>query len=329
MSKPDLVSIFTELAAGGWETSLSTIPLTNIINAGFHSKNLPLAIVATEIAAEQHPMTLRGLFYQVVSAGWLPSTDNKHIKRLGRIMTTLREAGIVPFSWIVDNIRSTIKPSSWSGIGDFIETVRDCYRRDFWASLPHYVHIFCEKDAVSGTLSPVTEEFDVRLSPVRGYTSLSYAHEIAELWNGIEKPIFAYYLGDFDPSGFDLERDLREKLERYTSKFWYGPHVEHGDPFQWQAGCVRWERLAVLPEDFDAFGLLELEPKKSDTRYKSFVEQHGDRCAEVDALPATELRRRVREAIEAHVPAEEWVKLQDIERLERETFEATLGKLTA
>jgi hypothetical protein len=45
----------------------------------------------------EQPITLRGLMYRVVSAGSLPSTDQKNYKQLGRIMTQLREHGIVSF----------------------------------------------------------------------------------------------------------------------------------------------------------------------------------------------------------------------------------------
>ena len=89
-------------------------------------------------------------------------------------------------------------------MGDYVDTVKEAYRLDFWASLPRYVHVFVEKDAVAGTLAPVTREYDVALSPIRGYVSVSFAHEIGEEWAEIKKPIFAYYLGDFDASGFDL-----------------------------------------------------------------------------------------------------------------------------
>ena len=217
-----LDSLLADLQSYGWEPGLSDESYQFIIDTGLHKKNLPLAAVAVEIAFFEKPLTLRGLFYRVVSAGFLPSTDKKHYVRIGRLMTKLREAGVIPFNWLVDNLRSSIKPSSWSGIGDFVETVRDAYRKDFWAGLREYVHIFCEKDAIAGTLAPVTREFDVTLSPVRGYVSLTFGHEIAELWNSIDKPIFAYYLGDFDPSGFDLERDLLAKLNRYCDRTVFG-----------------------------------------------------------------------------------------------------------
>jgi hypothetical protein len=295
------------LSRQGWEPGLTEESYHNILGAGMRSKNLPLACVCTEIALEENPLTLRGLLYRVVSAGWLPSTDKQHYTRVGRVMTTLREAGVVPFRWIVDNVRSTEKPSSRSGLADFAESVRRAYRKNFWARLPEYVHVIVEKDAIAGVLAPVTREYDVALSPIRGYVSLSFAHEIAETWNRIAKPIFAVYLGDFDASGFDLERDVRAKLERYCHR-----------PFNW---C----RLGVNREDFEAFGLIPLKPKKTDRRYKRFVAEHGRECAELDALPATELRRRVEEAIRAHIDIGEWERLQEIERLEKET----IGQLAA
>ena len=228
---------------------------------------------------------------------------------LGRIMTRLREAGVVPFAWIVDNLRCTNKPSSWSGLNDFVDTVRDAYRKDFWASLPEYVHIICEKDAIAGTIAPVTHEFDVALSPIRGYVSVSYAHEIARQWARIDKPVFAYYLGDHDPSGYDLERDLTDKLRRYSS------------------ADFTWQRLGVNAEDVVAWQLIPLKAKKSDRRYRSFVREHGTHCAEVDAIPATELRARVRQAIEQHIPKQQWRKLIRVEQTEKETFEEALGSL--
>lgn len=300
--KTKLDSFCAELRSEGWNPGLNEESYHHILNCGFRSKSLMLAAVATEIALKEKPITLRGLFYRVVSAGWLPSTDQKYYKRLGGILTRLREQHIVPFEWIVDNLRSTNKPSSWSGLGDFADAVRDAYRKDFWSNLETYVHIFCEKDAIAGTISPVTYEYDVALSPIRGYVSLSFVYEIAEQWSEIEKPIFAYYVGDFDPSGFDLERDVREKLERYSTS------------------AFTWQRLGVHTEDFADFNLLSLAAKQKDRRCAKFISEHGDQCAELDAIPPTEIRRRVREAIEQHIPQEEWQRLQLVEAAERESF---------
>jgi hypothetical protein len=287
-------------------------------------KNRELCRQAAMVLEEEKPMTLRQLYYRLVSAGAL---DNKQAeyKRLGNLMTQLREYGDLPRSWIVDHVRSTLKPSSWSGLADFTDTVRQAYRKDFWASLDHHVEVFVEKDAVAGTLQPVTSEYDVALRVCRGYASVSFAGEIAELWAQVEKPIFAYYLGDYDPSGFDIERDLREKLERYSGRFDYALHADADgmlrspDP-DVSGGITWWKRLGVRARDFDLFGLVELPVKKKDTRASGFREQYGSRCAEVDAIPPNELRWRVETAIKAHIDQDRWQRLQRVEQLEQHTL---------
>ena len=133
--KTDLDSLCDQIREFDFVPGLHKDSYRNILDCGLRGKNLPLAAIAADLLLQEHPSTLRGVFYRVVSAGVLPSTDKQHYRRLGRVMTKLREAGIVPFSWIVDNMRSTNKPSSWSGLADFTETVRNAYRLDFWERL--------------------------------------------------------------------------------------------------------------------------------------------------------------------------------------------------
>lgn len=298
----------------------------------FRGKNQRLASRAVAILREEKPMTLRQLYYRLISSGVIGNAQAEY-NRLGKVMVKLRESGVVPRTWMVDHLRTTLKPSSWSGLADFGESVRACYRKDFWASLPHHVEVFVEKDAIAGAIQPVTEEYDIGLRVCRGYSSVSFAGEIADLWGRIEKPIFAYYLGDFDPSGFDLERDLREKLQRYTgrvSSVWSADQARaivgekladfHGDAFYWV-------RLAVRSADFDLHDLIRLPVKTTDRRARGFLEEHGEGCAEVDALPPTELRRRVQEAIQVHIDPERWDRLLEVERAETATLERLVESL--
>lgn len=290
---------------------MSEVDLDQLRVLGFRSATADLARAAIAILETQHPISGRGLFYRLVSAGYLPSTDKAHYQRLGRITTILREHGVVPFAWIVDGVRSTLKPSSWSGLADFGETVRHAYRKDFWASLFEYVHVFCEKDAMAGVLQPVIYDYDVALSVIRGYVSLSFAYEVAAQWRDIEKPITAYYFGDFDPSGFDLERDLREKLARYC-----------GRPFEWV-------RLAVTEPDFELFDLIPLKLKSTDRRTAGFRRAGHTQAAELDALPATALRERLEQAILTHIPTVEWERLQAVEAAERKSVERITKRMKA
>ena len=59
----------------------------------FRGKNRPLALAATEVLGIENPMTLRQLYYRLVSAGTLRN-DQKEYKRLGAVLTRLREEGL-------------------------------------------------------------------------------------------------------------------------------------------------------------------------------------------------------------------------------------------
>jgi hypothetical protein len=296
----------------------------------FRGTNQRLADAAVSILKEEKPMTLRQLFYRCVSAGLLKNCQPEY-KRLGKIMTRLREAHEVPLNWIVDHIRATLKPSSWSGLEDFSDTVRQAYRKDFWASLPRHVEVFVEKDAIAGTVQPITHEYDVALRVVRGYCSLSFVGEIAAQWAEIDKPIHAYYIGDYDPSGFDLERDLFQKIEQYSGREAWCPSSEWtiqdlvNESNELNHANFCWYRLAVNRRDFWDHQLIPLPVKHTDRRAKGFLDKHGTQCAEVDALPPTELRRRVEEAIISHIPTERWEKLKKTEEVEKESLERYLS----
>jgi hypothetical protein len=117
----------------------------------FYAKNQRLADSAQEILQREQPITLRGLFYRLISAGMQVNTPAEY-DRLGDVMTRLREDGDVPMKWIVDHVRIRLSKPAWSGLEDFGESVRQSYRKDFWASLPHHVEVFAEKNALAATL---------------------------------------------------------------------------------------------------------------------------------------------------------------------------------
>jgi hypothetical protein len=60
-----------------------------------------------------------------------------------------------------------------------------------------------------------------------------------------------------------------------------------------------------------------------------YLEKFGDRCVEVDAIPADGIRARVEAAIQAHIDMLQWQRLQAIEETEKESLLATVGSLSA
>lgn len=267
------------------------------------------AVALTDITFREQPITCRGDFYRAVSSSVYPDTAERYYRQSNDILLKLRRGGIIPYEFIVDGTRRTEKPSSWSGLADYMDTVERAYRCDLWQRQKDYIEIFVEKDAMAAVLTPVTYEYDVRLRIIRGGCSETFAWEIAQHWQQIQKPIYAYYLGDHDPSGLSIERDLRERLFQLSD----------GVPFNWQ-------RVAVTQEDFQRPDLIGFAIKGNRnsktwrTKHKQYLGDHGDRCVEVDAIASTEIRERIKAVIESHIEPQEWQAQQHQEALERATF---------
>jgi hypothetical protein len=272
---------------------------------GFNQRTLSAAHNLLLLAEKEQPITLRGLFYRAVSSGVYPDTSDPYYDQCGRIVLKLRRKELLPYEWIVDSTRRRLKPSSWSGLDDYAESVAACYRRDLWARQPDYIEFFVEKDAMAAVIEPVTAEYDVHLNVIRGSVSETFAWNIAKEWEQIDKTIFAYYLGDHDPAGLAIENNLEEKVRNFAPN-----------------NLIVWQRLAITHDQFEREDLLgfPVKPKVQRKTREQYIAMYGNRCVEIDALPATEIRKLVRDTIEVHIDQAEWRRLQETERLERQSI---------
>jgi hypothetical protein len=255
-------------------------------------------------------MPLRQLYYRLVSAEILENTRSDYC-RLSRVLTRAREEDDIPFDWIVDRSRPTYSPSVFDNLNDGLKALRDCYRREYWNDQPFHCEVWCEKDAVIGSIQPVTDDLGVTLRVGRGFNSATRVHEIAALFAATEKPIRVFYLGDHDPSCRCIEVELFTRALRYGT------------------GEFEMKRLAIHAADITEFNLPPLRVKDTDSRAKMFRAEHGNECVELDALPPDELRRRVREAIESLLDHEAWDRAIAIEEVERESIETVVTRMRA
>lgn len=287
----DVKKLFSKLSREWLNTALDS----------FNAATVVQVFGLAQILVDNQPLTVRSAMYRGIGTLWKDSSENNYDKCYWLILR-MRRMGLVPYPWIVDGTRTSDKLSSWSGLADFAETMAHAYRKDLWERQKDYIEVFVEKDAMSGVIRRVTREYDVRLNPIRGFGSESFLWGIAEEWKQIEKPIYVYYLGDHDPAGLSIEEDLKRRLEGFCGF------------------CVEWERLAITEEDFNS-DLLGFPVKRNDaqSKWRPYLERYGDRCVEVDAIAAPEIRDRVREAIESHIDAGEWAFLKAQEARERES----------
>ncbi len=180
--------------------------------------NAELAAVDAAIMAvltEEHPATVRGTFYRVMSAGAVDKSEAGY-RLVSRQVLKLRRAGVLHYEWVTDGTRWVVKPDTWRDLEAMLADAAASYRRMLWHSQPVQVHMFTEKDALTGVVEPVTERWDVPLGVLRGYCSESFAWTVAETVKAAEKPTIFYQLGDHDPSGIDAWRDFTAKVTRFA-----------------------------------------------------------------------------------------------------------------
>ena len=233
-----------------------------------------------DVLAAQHPMTVRQVFYQLVTREVIAKTEGEYKTTVIRLLTEMRLAQEIPFSWIADSTRWMRKPNTYDSLKDMLDLTAQTYRRAVWADQDAYVEVWLEKEALAGVLWGETEAWDVPLMVTRGYPSLSYVHEAALTISGHEKPAYLYYFGDYDPSGLDISRKTEERLKEFA------PGAE-----------IHFERVAVTEEQIVEMGLPTRPTKKSDTRSRNF---EGE-SVEVYAIPPEIMRALVKECIEMHI----------------------------
>jgi hypothetical protein len=255
------------------------------------------------VVAENEPMTVRQVFYQMVSSGIISKTEASYKNVVVRLLGLMRREGDLPFAWIADNTRWMRKPRTYSSLEQALDQTARTYRRALWDQQHAYVEIWLEKDALAGVLYDVTEEWDVPLMVTRGYPSLSYLHTAAEAISEENRSCFIYYFGDHDPSGVDIPRKVEQDLRTFA------PDAE-----------LQFQRVAVTPAQIEEWELPTRPTKKSDTRGKNFVGE----SVEVDAIPPARLRDLCRQSIEGHVDPDQLERTQLIEAAERDTLQTIL-----
>jgi len=281
---------------------------------GLAEKTKTLIAAARTILEAEHPMTVRQLFYRLVSARVIDNSRGDY-QRVSKAMTLARTQGSVDYDMIVDRSRTSYRSTDWKNLGQLTETMERAlqnYRRDAWQDQPYHVEVWCEKDAVTGSIEEIRREYGVDVIAIRGFNSTSNVHEAGtRLWeythNG-KKPVILY-LGDWDPSGKDIERDLVSRLRADT-----GMEIEV-------------QRIAIFQADIRQFNLPPLRVKDTDSRAEGFKELYGNEAVELDALPPTELRRRLREAIELLIDPAAWQRSKAVEAVQRETCNRYAGVL--
>ena len=225
-----------------------------------------LAIIS-EYTSAGFRLTVRQLFYQFVARDKLPNTERSY-KNLGKAISKGRLAGLIPWDAIEDRTRYVRSNDSWESTSDLVRSAARWWNFDKWSRQNNYVEVWIEKDALIGVIENICSSYDVPFFSCRGYGSQSALWEAAQRLGQQEthgKNTFVLHLGDHDPSGIDMTRDIEERLRLFTAD-------------------TEVRRLALnMPQ------IREINPppnpsKTTDPRSTGYIDTFGPSSWELDAL---------------------------------------------
>lgn len=275
---------------------------------GFHASTMEVIHTANEIIEEYdsagYSLTLRQLYYQFVARDLIRNTEQSY-KRLGKIVSDARLAGLISWTAIEDRTRNLRGITDWSNPQSIIDAAASSYHIDEWEDQDFRPEVWIEKDALLGVIERPCRELDVDYFACRGYVSQS------EMWSAAmrlkryhergQTPVIIH-LGDHDPSGVDMTRDVLERMELFLNR--------HG----FEAPDV--ERIALNMDQVRLYDPPPNPAKLSDSRAGGYIERYGRSSWELDALDPKVLDDLVRGKILSY--RNETIHSQIRERMEEE-----------
>ncbi len=281
------------------------MPKVCYVTKRFHAESLDRIRQANAIIADYQAqgfrLTLRQLYYQFVSRDLMPNSQRSY-KQLGDVVNDGRLAGLIDWNAIEDRTRNLQSNSHWNSPSEIVEACARQFRVDLWERQQNYCEVWIEKDALVGVIEGICTKLDVPYFACRGYTSQS------EMWSASQRIIrqeddgketFIIHLGDHDPSGIDMTRDIQDRLELFESN-------------------VKVRRIALNFDQIEQYDPPPNPAKATDSRFEEYQALHGDESWELDALEPKVIVGLVEDAITDLIDQDVWDEAVERQKIARE-----------
>ena len=251
-----------------------------------------------DIVNEGSGMTVRHLFYRLVSAGVVEKTEAEYDGTVARLAVELRRSGDIPYGKIIDGSRLYTAPRTYEGVQAALHDTAALYRRSYWRTADRNLEVWCEKDAIRALIEDVTWDLAVPLMVTRGFSSESIVQSLAEDTKRSRKPRVILSLNDYDPSGSIMLPDILRRARHYAPDA-----VFHS------------EQIALTREQVT---LYKLPTRPTKVVGNSHAARFSDaESVELDALEPEVLQDLLRDAIEGHIDRRELEVMEEAEESER------------
>lgn len=259
--------------------------------------------VVDEYKAQGYELTLRQGYYQLVARGYIPNNERSY-KNIGNLINDGRLAGLIDWYSITDRTRYLRGHSHWDEPADVIASAKYSYNLDKWKGQPNYVEVWVEKDALVDIVGQACDPIDTPYFSCRGYTSQSEMWGAAQRFirQGYREQRIIIHLGDHDPSGIDMTRDIQERLNMFGADVYV-------------------KRVALTMNQIDQYNPPPNPAKLSDSRCHAYMEQFGDESWELDALEPSVITNLIRNEVTAFRDDVIYQEVCDREHREKEELQ--------
>lgn len=255
--------------------------------------------------AKGFDLTLRQLYYQLVAKAIIENNERSY-KNLGSLVNDARLAGMLDWEQLTDRTRNLEQLAMWDSPRDLLKAAARQYKSNPWISQDMYAEVWVEKEALAGVVERAADTWRVPWFCCRGYVSQSEMYSAAMRLKALSanKDVTVFYLGDHDPSGLDMPRDIQNRFRIFGVEDVYVERI-----------ALTWGQIEDLkPPPNPA--------KVTDSRFQSYQREHGDESFELDALSPEELILLIESKVEELIDPEAWDMVMRQEESDRDRLSA-------
>lgn len=230
-------------------------------------------------------VTLRQLFYRLVSGGLLENTRANYDRLSSRTAKARWERQKFDgkhFPELIDPTRAVVRAAAHASAGDALAELASEYRRHRTEGQPYQIWLGVEKRALVEQLYAwFGDPLGLPIVALGGYVTRPLATQIIHAVQADDdcRDAVMLYAGDFDATGQDIVANIRARL---------GPYFE------------AIQHVALTREQVAEYALPAAPGKTTDSRSAAFLLEHGESVQiELDALPPDVLRALYQARIDA------------------------------
>jgi len=252
------------------QTSLNLIAIANRICADYR--------------AQGYDLTLRQLYYQFVARDHI-ANNQRNYKMLGTVIDKARRAGLLDWRYIVDRTRYLAGNQVYDDPAAIVDSIVEKFYIDLWETQDTRVEVWVEKEALAGVVERAAKSRGCNYFSCRGYVSQSEMHAAAmrhRYWENQGQDIVVVHLGDHDPSGIDMTRDIRDRLHLFGAS-------------------TTVNRIALNFDQIQQYSPPPNPAKLTDSRAESYIERFGSDSWELDALDPATLNQLITDEVDTYI----------------------------